>query len=170
MSLLQGLRRIHFINYCKYAFISERSFKSKFFQTVSSIGLFKNLVNSKGELPKGFEKYYPENQKNTSKKSSQKIKESRKSSTPVQENNPFSFKFGDKGSPGGGDPNTNLYFYLFASGVAILGFIGLQQGQYKEITWREFINNYLNRGSVEKLEVRYTVLTNSIKTCVYLGY
>ncbi|CAD5119933.1 DgyrCDS8512 [Dimorphilus gyrociliatus] len=110
-------------------------------------------MKSKGDVPKGFEKYFPETQKNPLKKSSNKKKDGKKSTSFGQDNNPFSFKFGEKGSSGGGDPNTNLYFYLFASGVAILGFVGLHQGQYKEITWREFINNYLNRGSVEKLEV-----------------
>jgi AFG3 family protein len=39
------------------------------------------------------------------------------------------------------------------AGVGLIGFIALYQGQYKEITWKEFLTNFLNRSVVEKLEV-----------------
>ena len=35
----------------------------------------------------------------------------------------------------------------------MLTLLALYESRYKEITWKEFINNYLTRGSVEKLEV-----------------
>ena len=49
-----------------------------------------------------------------------------------------------------GDPNdpNNRLFYGIVTGVAVIGLLSLYQGQYKEITWREFVNNYLNKGVV----------------------
>lgn len=34
------------------------------------------------------------------------------------------------------------------AGVGIVGLIGLYQTQYREITYKDFVNNYLARGTV----------------------
>ncbi len=44
-------------------------------------------------------------------------------------------------------------FLLFAAGVSVIFAYSYFYERYKEITWRDFINDYLNKGMVERLEV-----------------
>jgi AFG3 family protein len=37
--------------------------------------------------------------------------------------------------------------------LGVLGLLAYNEMRYKEITWKEFITNYLSRGIVDKLEV-----------------
>ncbi|XP_067650760.1 mitochondrial inner membrane m-AAA protease component AFG3L2-like [Haliotis asinina] len=119
-------------------------------------------------VPKGFEKYFPGGKKAAGKEQPTKPKEPVKPSEPPPSKSgfsqrpsqgsekrvEFSFQIGKGRSPFGdpNDPNTRLLIGLI-TGVSIVGLIGLYQTQYKEITWKEFVSNYLSRGSVEKLEV-----------------
>lgn len=50
------------------------------------------------------------------------------------------------------DPNTKVLIGLI-TGVGIVGLLGIYQNQYREITYKDFINSYLARGIVDKLEV-----------------
>ncbi len=63
--------------------------------------------------------------------------------------NSFFFTSSRSRGPGGGmDPGENKMFYGMMTGVTIAAIIGLYSGSYKEITWREFLNQYLNRNVV----------------------
>lgn len=42
---------------------------------------------------------------------------------------------------------------LVTIAIAIVAYLGINEFRHKEITWKDFTQNYLNRGSVEKLEV-----------------
>ena len=45
------------------------------------------------------------------------------------------------------DPNSKLMIGLFV-GVVLVGLMGRYQSSFKEITWKEFVSNYLARGIV----------------------
>ncbi|TGZ46781.1 AFG3-like protein 2 [Temnothorax longispinosus] len=58
------------------------------------------------------------------------------------------------GKPFEGGDKEKMYMILAALGVSgLIGLLLAQDMNLKEITWREFIYNYLNKGLVEKLEV-----------------
>jgi AFG3 family protein len=61
---------------------------------------------------------------------------------------------GSGGSGGPTDPETQKYLTAFGLAVFAAALtVGLNSMNYKEITWKEFVNNYLARGSVERLVV-----------------
>ncbi|XP_063699232.1 AFG3-like protein 2 [Culicoides brevitarsis] len=62
---------------------------------------------------------------------------------------------GGQGRPigGPGDSQKNWMMLGVLGGVALVGAIAFSEMGYKEITWREFLNNYLGRGIVDRLEV-----------------
>ncbi|XP_024868898.1 AFG3-like protein 2 [Temnothorax curvispinosus] len=130
------------------------------------------------EPPKGFEKFFKpgdgKNGKNgksaaektgeTSKKAGTKESPpSSTSSTSTSSSGPkvnfqWPFKtFGNSsrgGKPFEGGDKEKMYMILAALGVSgLIGLLLAQDMNLKEITWREFIYNYLNKGLVEKLEV-----------------
>jgi len=49
-----------------------------------------------------------------------------------------------------GDPNdpNNRMFFMVLTGVTVIGLLAFYQGQYREITWKDFVTNYLTRGVV----------------------
>jgi len=58
------------------------------------------------------------------------------------------------GGSGGLDPEKQKMLSLLGFGlVAVLGLAALNQSRYREISWKEFVSNYLSTGRVEKLEV-----------------
>lgn len=138
-------------------------------QHLGSLNHFINqyITFCKEKEPEGFEKFFrPKStgQKDKNQDSKKDAKEStdsppskaRESSPPPpppQQSKGFSyeknweFKFGGKGGE-----NNYLNWALLAA-VGTLSVMAMNQMRYKEITWREFINNFLTRGSVEKLEV-----------------
>ena len=61
----------------------------------------------------------------------------------------FNFSFG-RGKEN--EPNKWATIALLTS-LGVLAILAYNEMRYKEITWKEFINNYLSRGIVEKLEV-----------------
>ncbi|XP_058460986.1 AFG3-like protein 2 [Malaya genurostris] len=62
---------------------------------------------------------------------------------------------GGAGRPIGGDGGDKEKMLVFGAlaGVALISVIAYFEMGYKEIAWKEFVNNYLARGIVEKLEV-----------------
>ncbi|XP_014782785.1 AFG3-like protein 2 isoform X2 [Octopus bimaculoides] len=119
-------------------------------------------------VPKGFEKYFPGAKKTPEPKgtsaSGSKPKETRKmppppfkpsGGSPGDKKMEFSFSF-SKSNRGPfmdpNDPNSRILLGVL-TGVGLVSLVGLYQTQYREITWKEFLSNYLTRQTVEKLEV-----------------
>ncbi|EFN79633.1 AFG3-like protein 2 [Harpegnathos saltator] len=121
--------------------------------------------------PKGFEKFYkPGETKNvenigkkaeeaSSKKASTQKPSSSSSSSSSSKDFQWIFKmFGDssqRGSKGfeGGDKDKTFMILSAASLAGLVIYIFAQDFNQKEITWREFVYNYLGKNLVEKLEV-----------------
>lgn len=122
-------------------------------------------------LPKGFEKFFPKNGKPPAEAAPKPSapKEAPKTEPPPSKSPggrqqptwseggkkaEFTFSFGKGKGPFGdpNDPNTKMLIGLL-TGVGIVGLIGLYQTQYREITYKDFVQNYLARGNVERLEV-----------------
>ncbi|XP_047109933.1 AFG3-like protein 2 [Schistocerca piceifrons] len=128
--------------------------------------------------PKGFEKFFkPGTGKQSSKngkpkedvpKEAQQPPPSRGTSQPPPKSTqrPYDqWSFGMFGGqsrgtgPGGGKPfgdggDREKWLVLGMIGtVALLGTLAFYEMGYKEIAWKEFVNNYLAKGIVEKLEV-----------------
>ncbi|KAL8613891.1 AFG3-like protein 2 [Nucella lapillus] len=120
------------------------------------------------KMPKGFEKFFPKQGKQPAEGSARPSpKEAPKADPPPPsrsaprqqsaqgEKKPeFSFTIGKGKNPftDPNDPNAKVLIGLIA-GVGIVGLLGLYQNQYREITYKDFINGYLARGIVDKLEV-----------------
>ncbi|XP_053213222.1 AFG3-like protein 2 [Panonychus citri] len=79
---------------------------------------------------------------------------SKLSSSPSDSQNKYTWKWdfsfgGGKKSSG---PNKALPYIAYGAS-ALLGLLVLNELRYKEISWKDFVNNHLARGTVEKLEV-----------------
>ncbi|XP_054721107.1 AFG3-like protein 2 [Uloborus diversus] len=124
------------------------------------------------KIPKGFEKYFPDGKKaksdQKSKESSQEKKEdvqeppSKAAETtkpPTSSDWIFKFNVGGGGSKKGGknpfspDDGNQYAAYLTFGALGILGLVAYNELRYKEITWKDFVNQHLARNIVEKLEV-----------------
>ncbi|KAF6201933.1 hypothetical protein GE061_004329 [Apolygus lucorum] len=130
--------------------------------------------------PKGFEKYFkndpkaaPKETKPGSKEVPKEAKEAGSGSTAEaakpkpslsspsskqQANQQWSFgMFGGTrgtGKPLGGDSEKEKWLLFGLVGVVgLVGLIAVYEMGYKEIAWKEFVNTYLSKGIVEKLEV-----------------
>lgn len=119
--------------------------------------------------PKGFEKYFPEGKKalEPDKQKSGKDAPSQDATSKSQSGPPksapgpdwsFGFSFGKTTRKGGKSPfspdDDNKYMAFALCGtLGVLAIIAYNELRYKEITWKEFVNLYLTRNIVEKLEV-----------------
>lgn len=130
--------------------------------------------------PKGFEKFFkdPKDRKPSAETQSKEnpsespkekqiprpdFKKSRGSTNQNKSRNPaddlselFKKGFGGGGAGGGGmdDPNKQKWMQLIGMGVvAAIGLMLMEQAKYREISWKEFVSNYLSTGRVDKLEV-----------------
>lgn len=127
------------------------------------------------EPPKGFEKFYKPGEGKNGKNATKKAEETSKNASTKKP--PSSSTSGSTSSSGSKEPSFQWMSKLFGSNskggksfeggdkektlmiLVTLGVSGLialmltQDLNLKEITWREFIYNYLNKGLVEKLEV-----------------
>lgn len=65
---------------------------------------------------------------------------------------PKSSGTGSGGKPFGGYNRDKMMIYLTIGTFAVISYAAYQMS-YEEITWKEFINDYLSRGTVERLEV-----------------
>lgn len=120
---------------------------------------------------KGFGKFYPDG-KTQGKSNGNKPNDSH-SKTPPQEKpskppgekkaDPWEMSFkamreGSGGGSGGRKPfspedQNKLMTIALVGTLGVLGLFALNEMRYREITWKEFVNSYLGRGIVEKLEV-----------------
>ncbi|XP_075159733.1 AFG3 like matrix AAA peptidase subunit 2 [Haematobia irritans] len=132
--------------------------------------------------PKGFEKYFeegkaakPASEASAAGKQESPAKPTEKSASSSQssqaKNNEWNFGMfnntakqqsgggGGKGGQGrpigeGGDGNREKLVILGAiAAVGVIASLAFFEMGYKEISWKEFVTTYLNRGVVEKLEV-----------------
>uniref|UniRef100_A0A1S4KLN9 Peptidase M41 FtsH extracellular domain-containing protein n=2 Tax=Ixodes scapularis TaxID=6945 RepID=A0A1S4KLN9_IXOSC len=124
--------------------------------------------------PKGFEKYFPGSKKSPPEGTPQRAGENATnkelpkdapsqggsqpkpgaSSKPPQ----WNFSFGGQGNRSGRNPfnpddQNRMMTVALVTTLGILGLLAFNEMRYKEITWKEFVNAYLARGIVEKLEV-----------------
>ncbi|XP_065221031.1 AFG3-like protein 2 [Planococcus citri] len=120
------------------------------------------------QQPKGFDKFFKpgKNTKPPDAAPKEAPKEAPKpppaSRTPPKQDTWVSGMFGSSktgssgsaGKPFGGDNNRDkMMMYLFFGAVGCVTLFAVYEMSYKEITWKDFINNYLARGIVERLEV-----------------
>lgn len=114
---------------------------------------FKSDPPSKQANKNTNDKEKPEKSQNTK---SEQVRPSFKNlSGPDKKNFDYKFEwsFGTgKGGKTGGEDSKYMSYIIFGS-LALVGYFALNELRYKEITWKEFINNYLSRGNVESLEV-----------------
>lgn len=122
--------------------------------------------------PKGFEKYFRQGGSkaaSSDKKSDVDSINKKPSESPESKSNQNEWNFGmfgnqskNKGGRGGGPgrpiggegSDREKWLLLGAIGtVVLLGSLAYFDMSYKEIGWKEFVNNYLAKGVVEKLEV-----------------
>uniref|UniRef100_A0A1B0G3D3 AAA+ ATPase domain-containing protein n=1 Tax=Glossina morsitans morsitans TaxID=37546 RepID=A0A1B0G3D3_GLOMM len=133
--------------------------------------------------PKGFEKYFDEGKKPGAKAAggedgakkgdapaqpSKNLPPSQTQSTPQQQQQRSDWNFGmftnkqQQGGRQGGNRNVGdggsgereKWIILGAiAAAALVGSFAFFEVGYKEIAWKDFVNNYLNKGVVEKLEV-----------------
>ncbi|CAG9112479.1 AFG3-like protein 2 [Plutella xylostella] len=119
--------------------------------------------------PKGFEKYFQPNPSQKDAKKPDKDESPAPSKSPSPPSKPTSSQdkwnmnmFNPAGSGGGkgggrgafGGEGQEKWMMFGAMGVmTLLASIAYFELRYKEISWRDFLNLYLTKGSVEKLEV-----------------
>ena len=118
------------------------------------------------KAPEGFEKYFKQPQTGSKDKKSTSESEKRQPDQQPSSKSPedssftfekkFEFKFGGSGGKSDGskkDDGKNYLNWALMAAVGTLSLLALNEMRYKEITWREFVNNHLTKGTVEKLEV-----------------
>lgn len=119
--------------------------------------------------PKGFEKFFrdrptgkapkegpKEAPKEAAKEAPKKSKPSTSSSKKDSEEPKMGFMFKLGASPLGGNGDKQQQQKLAALGAFALGAVALfltSQMNYREITWKEFVNTHLSKGNVERLVV-----------------
>jgi len=119
-------------------------------------------LNLSDKIPKGFEKFFKPGgaSKSSSVKNpvSQNAPPAKSAPPPPKGPEPEAKKFTMKdgwpsGSGGEGGANQKYLIYAAIGTAGLLGTLTLLELNSKEITWKEFINMYLSKGIVEKLEV-----------------
>ena len=126
--------------------------------------------------PKGFEKFFQEQEKRKKSKTSEKSasssssgsdskpsKSSQSQDDGIKKEFKFEFKFppdaaksgsgGGSGSGNADDQQKKFLTSLALAGFAFFLFLGLYSDAGTEITWKDFVSNYLSRGVVERLVV-----------------
>ncbi|XP_076335352.1 AFG3 like matrix AAA peptidase subunit 2 [Tachypleus tridentatus] len=144
---------------------------------------FRNLLREWRHLcerpPKGFEKYFPGGKKPSSNVNSgekshnsrvepkdKQPKDAPSKSSPQKpssgkQDSQWPFNIGSSFSGGSNkgrnpfspDDQNRLMTIALVTTMGVLGLLAFNEMRYKEITWKEFVNTYLARGGVEKLEV-----------------
>ncbi|CAK9297964.1 unnamed protein product, partial [Gordionus sp. m RMFG-2023] len=117
---------------------------------------------STNPAPKGFEKYFPnqkpsqpnkksENETNPPKKESKSLPPPKPNPSTDKKKSEWNFEF-TFGSGKGGN-NVKLTALALLAGIGSAALVAFYEMRYKEITWKEFVNDYLDKGLVDKLEV-----------------
>lgn len=144
---------------------TKRNFTKNNYELGSTSILFSRPANDdmfvwNSNLPKGFEKYFPKSGAKTKPNDAKEEKKPSDFTKEKSQGNPFDFT--NKSSSGGGGgssdgtgkhPFQQPSFYLFLSGAALMMAYSYYVERYREISWRDFVNEYLNKGMVERLEV-----------------
>lgn len=114
------------------------------------------------KIPKGFEKFFKpggaaknSTVKNPVSKNAPPSKGSASKDAPPKgpDAKKFTLKEGWPSGPGGDGSKEKYLIYAAVGTAGLLGMLTLLEFNNKEITWKEFINMYLSKGIVEKLEV-----------------
>jgi len=114
------------------------------------------------KIPKGFEKFFKQGGaaknstvKNPVSKNAPPSKGSASKDAPPKgpDAKKFTLKEGWPSGPGGDGSKEKYLIYAAVGTAGLLGMLTLLEFNNKEITWKEFINMYLSKGIVEKLEV-----------------
>ncbi|XP_064466930.1 AFG3-like protein 2 isoform X2 [Ornithodoros turicata] len=120
--------------------------------------------------PKGFEKYFPGSKKSESEEGSKQAgdkpseapkdapsRSAQPKGAPSSKPPQWNFSFGGQGkssrNPFNPDDQNRMVTVALVTTLGILGLLAFNEMRYKEITWKEFVNSYLARGIIEKLEV-----------------
>lgn len=179
---LRVLSALRYMNLAQYASLYSGGSKSRLDNWLRSL-----LVRCSQSTPEGFDKYFGKGgagSKKASSPSSSKQSEGdqpqssstgdsskpSRSSPSSSGKNPYkdplwTFKFGSGKSDG--DPSQNKQLMYLIGGVVAVILIGaFYDAGYTEITWKDFLNNYLNRGVVSKLEV---INKKWVKVCFHPG-
>jgi len=57
---------------------------------------------------------------------------------------------------------------MVVTGVTVIGLLAFYQGQYREITWKDFVVNYLSRGVVSLTS--FSFITGTGRCCASTVY
>lgn len=120
------------------------------------------MLRNQERPPEGFGKFYPKG-KEQGKPAAEGKSSSAKPKQQKQETE-FEFKFsfelpkksGTGGGGGGpkGPSDVNMWGMLgFFGAISALFMLSFVKMRFQEITWKDFINNYLSKGMIDKLEV-----------------
>jgi len=115
--------------------------------------------------PKGFEKFFKDKKDDAGKSEDASTPPTRPSKGPAQKDeNPFKIDMskvfnqskggGGRGGRGAGPEGQNPWKTYGAAAAAIMALYLLnEQASYREITWKDFVNQYLSKNRVDRLEV-----------------
>ncbi|XKL69629.1 hypothetical protein PGB90_007398 [Kerria lacca] len=115
--------------------------------------------------PKGFDKFFKPGKDKPVKPAeniptNENVEKSKPPQRPITKEYNWSFGMftsksgGGSGKSFGNDNNRDkLTMYVVGGAVVCITIYAIYEMSYKEITWKEFINNYLARGVVDRLEV-----------------
>lgn len=144
--LLNGIRTGHLDNFAlnrQLSYLGRR-------QVLPSLSTaLKQWTHLCEKPPTGFEKYFDKNKK---------TKDGKKSDGSIGRSNAFDKAFKksmnrmSQGSSGDSEKEKWI-LYSVAAVIGLLSLFAFYNMSYKEITWKDFVNNYLNRHVVDKLEV-----------------
>ncbi|CAI6373943.1 unnamed protein product [Macrosiphum euphorbiae] len=114
--------------------------------------VIKQWTNLCEKPPTGFEKYFDKDKK--TEKDDQRSDSS--ASKPTSFDDAFKKKINrmSQGSSSSSDSDKQKWnLYGVAGVIGIISLLASYNSRYKEITWKDFVNNYLNRHVVEKLDI-----------------
>lgn len=142
--LVNGIRTGQLNNFALHRQLSLLS-KWQLLPTVSTA--FKQWTRFCEKPPTGFEKYFDKDKK---------IKDASRQQASFD--NAFKKKMNritqrTSGSSSGDPEKEKWILYSVAGAIGLVSLLAFYNMSYKEITWKDFVNNYLNRHVVEKLEV-----------------
>ncbi|XP_050541480.1 AFG3-like protein 2 [Daktulosphaira vitifoliae] len=103
--------------------------------------------------PTGFEKYYDKSDKNKDGKKSSSSSGRPKPSLDNEFRKRLNRISQGSGGSSGDSERDKWILYGVAGTITLISLYAFYNMSYKEITWKDFVNNYLNRHVVDKLEV-----------------
>ena len=129
----------------------------------SKIPTLTTQIRSCKQPPKGFEKFFDKGKQAAPKPPPQAPKPPSAGkpqpppvSKPSEQWSKFKFQTGGPSGPGGSggsEGNQSIWMMVGAGAAVAMGLAFLNNSRYQEITWKDFVTKYLNKGIVQKLEV-----------------